>query len=80
MPFSKTFQWEFLKSPLQISVPYVKVGTTKAFNKWDLSSQRVTPTIVSFLDMAIKALILVIIAIYLMHNNIQLHDCVPLYI
>ena len=33
MPFSKTFQWEFFKSSPKISVPYVKIGSTKALNR-----------------------------------------------
>ena len=48
-PSRKTFRWEFFKSPPQISVPYVKVESILALNKWDLSSQHVTPTISSFL-------------------------------
>ena len=48
MPFSKTFQREFFKSPPQILVPYVKAESAKASNKCDLSSQHVTPTIASF--------------------------------
>ena len=47
MPFLKTFQWEFCKSPSQISMPYVKVGSTKILNRCDLSSQDVTPTTAS---------------------------------
>ena len=34
------------KLPPQISIPYVKVGSTKALNRWDLSSHHVTLTIV----------------------------------
>jgi hypothetical protein len=34
---------------------YVKVGSTKAFNEWHLSSEHVTPTIDSFRHVAIKA-------------------------
>lgn len=48
MPFSKTFEREFFKSPHQILVPYVKVGSIKALDKWDLSSQCVTPIVAYF--------------------------------
>ena len=44
MPFSKTFQWESLnfESPPQISVPYVKVGSTKVLHtRRELSSHHV---------------------------------------
>ena len=38
MPFSKNFQWEFFKSRPQIWVPYVRVGSTRAYmwvsNMW----------------------------------------------
>jgi hypothetical protein len=44
----------------RVLVPYVKVGSTKACNKWNLSSQHVPPTIASFFKVAIKALILAI--------------------
>ena len=46
IPFSKTFQWEFLKLCPQISVPCVKVASTKALNRWDLRSHHVTTLIV----------------------------------
>ena len=38
-------------------MPYVKVGSTKASNRWDLGSQHVTPKIAYFLKVPIKAFI-----------------------
>jgi hypothetical protein len=57
------------KSPPQISVPYVKVGSTEALNKWDLNSQHVTPTTTSFLKVPIKAFIFVIFILLLEGSN-----------
>ena len=51
----------FFQLPPQISMPYVKVGSTKALNIWDLSSQYVIPTTVYFLIVPIKVFILAIL-------------------
>ena len=48
----------FFQVTSQIAMRYVKVGSTKALNSWNLSSQHVTPTTASFLKVPIKALIL----------------------
>ena len=51
----------YFKLPPCISVPYVKVGSTKALNRWDLNSQHVTMITDSFLKVSIKAFILAIL-------------------
>ena len=56
---------QFFKLPLQNSMACVKVGSTKALNKWDLISQHVTTTSASFLIVPIKAFILVILCLLL---------------
>ena len=39
----------------------MKVGSTNALNRWNLSSQHVTPITASFLKVSIKAFILAIL-------------------
>ncbi len=56
---------QFFKLPLQNSMACVKVGSTKALNKWDLTSQQVTPTITSFFKVPVKAFIHVILCFLL---------------
>jgi hypothetical protein len=58
-----------LKSPPRTSMPYVKVGSTEALNRWDLSSQHVTLAIVSFLKVPIKASKHVTFTFYSMAQN-----------
>ena len=50
----------------QILVPYVKVGSIKALNRWNMSSQHVTPTIASVLEVAIKVVYVQFVTFYLM--------------
>ena len=54
------------KSPPQILVPHMKVGSTKALNRWDLNSQHATPTTTSLCKVPIKPLYLQFIALYSM--------------
>jgi hypothetical protein len=56
----KPLSMRVFKPPPNISLPRVEVEGTKALNKWDLSFQRVTPTTVSFIEVAIKGFILAI--------------------
>ena len=55
------------------SVPYVKVGSTKAMNRWDLSSQHVTPTTTSFLEVPVKFFILAILCLLLVTMLIKVN-------
>ena len=50
-------------------MPHVKVGSAKALNRWDLSSQHVTPTTISFLKAVIKAFTLAIHRLLLMSQS-----------
>jgi hypothetical protein len=51
--------------------PYVKVISTKALNRWDLSSQHVTSTTTSFLEVPIKFFILAILCLLLVNMLIK---------
>ena len=51
------FPMRVFQVPHHISMQYMKVGSTKALNKWELSSQDVTPTTTSFLKDPNKAFI-----------------------
>ena len=56
----KNLSMRAFKSPPKISLPHVKVGSTKTLNEWDLGFQHATPNVVSFLEVAIKGFILAI--------------------
>ena len=53
------FVLKFFETP-KIFAQYEEAGTIKAFNRWTLSSQHVTPTMAFFLNVVIKAFILAI--------------------
>ena len=58
----------------------MKVGSTKALNRWDLSSQHVTPTTASFLKVPINSFqlrevnifIWALKVIYIVHANVAM--------
>ena len=53
----------------QISMPYVKVGSNKPLNRWNLSSQHVTPTTTSFLKVPINVSYLQFFTFYLVTQS-----------
>lgn len=50
-------------------MPYMKIESPKAINRWDLTSQNVTLIIASFIKLTIKPFILQFVTFYMMAQS-----------